>query len=786
MKIEMRGIAALAVMALLSACGGGGSDGVSPASNSHGARALASLEPAGAHCPAGGARIDAGIDLDGNGMLDASEIVSTQYVCDGAAGATGSAGANGLTGLAGAPGATGPSGLTALVQMSPEAAGAHCASGGTQVAAGTDANANGTLDTAEATSIAYVCNAAAGAAGANGTNGTNGGTGATGANGANGANGADGRDVLMSIAAAGASVACPAGASRIQSGLDTNRNATLDLSEVTATTLICNGSNGAAGSNGIGSLIAVVAEPAGVLHCAAGGSRITSGPDGNGNGVLDIAEVASTAYVCNGVAGTNGTNGSNGATGAAGSNGTNGANGAAGSNGANGANGFTTLTASVAEVAGIHCAAGGLKITSGADTSRDGFLDDPAEVTATSYVCNGFGAWVEVTAASMTAQPNTGYVASQPTQVTITLPASPNVGDVVRVSGASAGGWRIAQNPSQSIVTANLDVATVAKEWTDHGFNDNYRSVASSADGNRLIGAAYQGELLTSADAGLTWFFTGQLRGWTGVASSADGRRLVAVGFNESIWISDDYGASWTDQGHGAQWQAVASSADGRVLAAVGNGQVHVSQDYGVSWTAQGPPRYWMTIALSADGSRMVAAENGGMVYVSSDVGVTWSPRAIPALWRSVASSTDGRRLVAVAEYVPIYTSDDFGVTWTGVASSADGGRIVAVAGYDQNAMISSPEFIYSSSDQGLSWTPRGAADSWMAVASSADGSRLTAVANFGFQGISTSAPTRMTATTPGINGGIVGRQYQAIELQYIGNDQFMVLDAIGTGFDVQ
>ena len=47
------------------------------------------------------------------------------------------------------------------------------------------------------------------------------------------------------------------------------------------------------------SLIAIVPEAIGA-NCAYGGSKATSGPDSNANGVLDPAEVTSTAYVCNG------------------------------------------------------------------------------------------------------------------------------------------------------------------------------------------------------------------------------------------------------------------------------------------------------------------------------------------------------------------------------------------------------------------------------------------------------------------------------------------------------
>jgi hypothetical protein len=42
-------------------------------------------EPAGSNCQEGGAKIDAGIDLDGDAQLDPEEVETTQYVCNGVA-----------------------------------------------------------------------------------------------------------------------------------------------------------------------------------------------------------------------------------------------------------------------------------------------------------------------------------------------------------------------------------------------------------------------------------------------------------------------------------------------------------------------------------------------------------------------------------------------------------------------------------------------------------------------------------------------------------------------------
>ncbi|MCX5743601.1 MAG: OmcA/MtrC family decaheme c-type cytochrome [Proteobacteria bacterium] len=96
-----------------------------------------SAEPAGTNCPNGGTRITVGIDSNGNGTLDASEVTSTTYTCDGG-------------------------GKNALVTTSPEDAGANCPFGGTKIETGLDANNDGVLDASEvnAAATSYVCNIA--------------------------------------------------------------------------------------------------------------------------------------------------------------------------------------------------------------------------------------------------------------------------------------------------------------------------------------------------------------------------------------------------------------------------------------------------------------------------------------------------------------------------------------------------------------------------------------------------------------------------------------------------
>lgn len=105
-----------------------------------------SSEPVGSNCASGGSRIQAGVDLNGNSVLDSAEVTSNSFVCHGVIGATGPAGA------------AGASGFNSLVNVTPEPAGANCSSGGNKIQAGLDTNRDGVLGSDEITSTQYTCN----------------------------------------------------------------------------------------------------------------------------------------------------------------------------------------------------------------------------------------------------------------------------------------------------------------------------------------------------------------------------------------------------------------------------------------------------------------------------------------------------------------------------------------------------------------------------------------------------------------------------------------------------
>jgi hypothetical protein len=207
---------------------------------------LTTLPAGDARCAAGGVLVSAGSDRNGNGTLDADEVVQSEAVCAGAAGAPGAQGAQGAAGAQGVPGT-------------------------------------------------------AGADGTNGSNGTPGMDGAPGTNGVNGAAGANGKNAVANTIEVGPTEKCPAGGLLLEAGVDDDENGTLDEAEVDVSSLVCNGAQGAPGQAAAPpSRVTTTTLAVGDTDCQAGGIRVDLGVDTNGSGVLDSSEITETRFVCNG------------------------------------------------------------------------------------------------------------------------------------------------------------------------------------------------------------------------------------------------------------------------------------------------------------------------------------------------------------------------------------------------------------------------------------------------------------------------------------------------------
>jgi hypothetical protein len=148
--------------------------------------------------------------------------------------------------------------------------------------------------------------------------------------------------------------------------------------------------------------------------------------------------------------------------------------------------------------------------------------------------------------------------------------------------------------------------------------------------------------------------------------------------------------------------------------------------------------------------------------------GSNWTNTGSPSTnWQSIVSSADGMRLAAtVGGFATgseglIYTSTNAGVTWTprgsaalwtSIASSADGSRLAAVV-YGGG--------IFTSTNGGATWTPSGApANYWDCIACSADGTRLAAANAQGTDGIYFSTNSGATWT---LSGGAPAQEWQSI-----------------------
>nr|WP_297788360.1 hypothetical protein [uncultured Allomuricauda sp.] len=125
--------------------------------------------------------------------------------------------------------------------------------------------------------------------------GTNGLDGMDGIDGLDGSDGSDGLNSLVSTASEQPGSNCTNGGFRLDFGLDVNQNGILDPDEVTSSEFVCNTDP----SNGLTSLINTVIEQPGV-NCTNGGYRLDVGLDINNNGTLDVDEVTTSEYLCNG------------------------------------------------------------------------------------------------------------------------------------------------------------------------------------------------------------------------------------------------------------------------------------------------------------------------------------------------------------------------------------------------------------------------------------------------------------------------------------------------------
>jgi hypothetical protein len=276
--------------------------------------------------------------------------------------------------------------------------------------------------------------------------------------------------------------------------------------------------------------------------------------------------------------------------------------------------------------------------------------------------------------------------------------------------------------------------------WVDRCYSEIWSCVASDTTGDKLVAGVDGGDIFLSDDCGITWTAVNKNptppvpSSWVSVASNATGQTLAALTVGGEIWVSTNRGTTWTLSetiNGGTPSVAITMNGTGNVIAAVSydagtdkdtlsttttTGAVWVNLDtipgniwtsissnligdqliLSMSGTAANPtdgnvflavpiapvPQYsvgaalsagtrpWSSVASNADGNVLVATDGavGGLIYVSTDGGTTWSSggsHVSTVKWSSVASNYVGDLLVAISEQDFIWSSSNYGLTWT-------------------------------------------------------------------------------------------------------------------------
>lgn len=568
--VRRLGLSLFLLPLVMSACGGGGNDGgvragsaADPATQPLPAALMRAMkESTGLQCAAGGLRVDAGVDVNRDGVLADQEVTSTQYVCNVA----------------------GSAGLATLVRMRAEPASANCVQGGSQVLAGIDTNANGTLEDAEVSTSAYVCN---------------------GSPGATGPSGSSGRDSLISFAAEPPGATCQYGGQRMASGLDLDGNGVLGAGEVSFTAYVC--SAAPADTRWIDVTGAAIQAESNTGYLANSSAKtvitLPAAPtvgewvkvSGVGTGGWTIAQNAGQRISTLGLPGGLDIRWATGSI-----------------------TGNWVAVASSADGARLVAASASGELY----TSMDQGLTWTLRLIGQT--------WSSVASSSdglrLVATTNGGSIFTS------------TDGGANWADDGSARAWSSVASSSDGMrLTAVAYLGQVwtsgdgGASWTSRDSNRAWRTVSISADGRVQVAGTNGAQLYVSTDYGVTWTARASGNFWWAVRVSADGRRMYATVDTGTLWRSEDYGASWEAEDTARDWRGLATSSDGRfVVAGTAGGRMYQSDDFGASWRATGSSGQWQGIAITADGLRVIAANAGaalqsGMRRTSTTVGAAGS-----------------------------------------------------------------------------------------------------------------------------------------------------------------
>lgn len=279
-----------------------------------------------------------------------------------------------------------------------------------------------------------------------------------------------------------------------------------------------------------------------------------------------------------------------------------------------------------------------------------------------NFFGNGLVGWMATNSPAFTAQFDHGYLLTSPSLVTVTLPTSINVGDIIRVAGGGAGGWLVKCGSGQTIVGnfasySNCVLAPLSS-------SDCY-GVACSADGVKIFDTPTAGNIYFTEYflAGQNWNSSPNMSGaYYSIACSANGTIVYAEkNISGSIYKSTDGGLTFPTTVGTANGTAISCPADGSTFyqnniacsgngayrAQVSGGKVQISVNNGAFSNTANPLSSVTCVGCSSDCTKLIAAA-GGLLYASSDQGNNWTAlSSVAQSWTSAWMSPDGSKFAA-------------------------------------------------------------------------------------------------------------------------------------------
>ena len=342
---------------------------------------------------------------------------------------------------------------------------------------------------------------------------------------------------------------------------------------------------------------------------------------------------------------------------------------------------------------------------------------------------------------------------------------------------------------------SNVIIPTIpTMRWTQStqpASNYNWRSIASSSNGQYLIAGVYSGTgqgLYVSTNYGVynSWTaVTNTPSAWCGVASNSSGSQLVAaaLGNISRATLNNNGTYTWnlitppisSTNNTTVNWYSIASDSSGQYLACTANSTTNTNAN-GIWTSTANPPTTaswtkvttglatnvypnWFCIASSsstapgATGPYLAAVIYGGSGTAANSPSGIWTnfngntggtfnswkrSNAIAAAWTSIASDETGQYFVAVVYGGTIWRSTDRGSNWnqvtgTGLPATANWNSITSSSNGTFLTAVAFNQGIWSSINSGTTWTKNNSnLFSWKAVASSGDGTRVVAATSLG------------------------------------------------------